>query len=101
MSIKRATALILATGLSLASAAPVSYAASAARAFPERPMRMVVPFPAGGGVDVVSRMLAQEMTGMLGQQVVVDNRSGASGRTRFVWSLPGRRLIMKLGNTNQ
>jgi len=79
MSIKRTTALLLAASLAWLSPAAAGYAAAAAREFPERPIRMVVPFPAGGGVDVVTRILAQEMGERIGQQVVVDNRSGASG----------------------
>jgi tripartite-type tricarboxylate transporter receptor subunit TctC len=52
---------------------------AAARAYPEHPIRLVVPFPPGGGVDVVTRILALEMTEKTGQQVVVDNRAGAGG----------------------
>ena len=47
--------------------------------FPTRPVRIIVPFPAGGGVDLVNRILATRLTEVLGQQVVIDNRSGAGG----------------------
>jgi len=47
--------------------------------FPTRPVRVVSPFPAGGSVDLVARMVAVKLTDFLGQQVVVENRSGASG----------------------
>jgi tripartite-type tricarboxylate transporter receptor subunit TctC len=48
-------------------------------AFPERPLRLVVPFPAGGAADLMARGLAQHLGGQLGQQVVIDNRGGAGG----------------------
>ena len=47
--------------------------------YPIRPITLVVPFPAGGGVDVVGRIVAEKLTAALGQQVVVDNRGGAAG----------------------
>lgn len=50
-----------------------------AQAYPSRPIRMIVPFAAGGGTDVLARILAHGMTEKLGQQVVVENRTGAGG----------------------
>ncbi len=58
----------------LAGAAP-----AAAQEFPARAVRMVLPFPAGGGSDLVARIIAQKFSQQLGQQVIVDNRAGASG----------------------
>ena len=48
------------------------------RAFPERPVRLIVPYPPGGGSDVIARILATKMTEDLGQSVVIDNRPGAA-----------------------
>ena len=48
-------------------------------AFPERPITLVVPFPAGGSTDLIARLVASRMTATLGQQIVVDNRGGAGG----------------------
>ena len=48
-------------------------------AYPEKPIRYIVPSAAGGGADSLARILAAELTKQLGQQVVVDNRAGASG----------------------
>ena len=50
-----------------------------AQDFPRGPIRMVIAFPAGGPTDVVGRFVAHRMSELLGQQVVVENRSGASG----------------------
>jgi tripartite-type tricarboxylate transporter receptor subunit TctC len=52
--------------------------AAQARAFPDKPVRLVVPFPAGGSTDVVSRLLGQKLSELWRQPVVIDNRPGAS-----------------------
>lgn len=50
-----------------------------AQAYPVKPVRLVVTFPAGGGIDTVTRLLAPKLSEALGQQMIVDNRVGASG----------------------
>lgn len=47
--------------------------------YPNRPVRMIIPFPAGGSNDVVGRLVANQLSAKLGQQVYVDNRGGAGG----------------------
>jgi tripartite-type tricarboxylate transporter receptor subunit TctC len=50
-----------------------------AQSFPSRPLKMIVPFAPGGSTDVAGRILAAEMSNILGQQIVVENRAGAAG----------------------
>ena len=47
--------------------------------FPNRPIRFIVPFPAGGPADVISRIVTEKMSSLLGQTVVIENRAGAGG----------------------
>lgn len=74
-------ALLSATRRTLLGAGLALVAAPAARAqaFPNRPIRLIVPFPPGGGVDAVGRILAEPLAALLGQPVVVENRAGAGG----------------------
>jgi len=50
-----------------------------AQTYPVKPVRIVVPFPAGGGVDLTARTVGQKLSDYLGQQMVIDNRAGAAG----------------------
>ena len=47
--------------------------------WPQRPLRLVVPFPAGSSTDIIARIVAQKLSHQLGQQIVIENRAGASG----------------------
>ena len=66
--------------LGLASAMLTSVQAQVqTQVYPNKPIRLIVPFPPGGGNDVIGRIIAQKLTERFGQQVVVDNRAGANG----------------------
>src|SRR3977135_4246763 len=86
----------IAAALLLASAAPPA----AAETYPNRTIRLIVPFPAGGSNDVAARIIAPHLERALGQTVIVDNRpaaggivgsdGGAKGAPRGHHALPGR-----------
>ena len=68
----------LLSALAAAGATTAAPWAAAQSAWPDQPLRWVVPYPAGGGTDVLARTVAEAMRQTLGQQIVVDNRPGAS-----------------------
>ncbi len=63
----------------LVTLATGTQADAAAVDYPNRPLRIIVPFTAGGGTDILARMIGKHLTDTWGQQAVVDNRSGANG----------------------
>ena len=84
-------------------AAIVCFAAPVlAQDYPAKQVRVVLPFPAGGGSDLIARVVAQKLTGSLGQPVVVDNRAGASGNiaAEIVAKSPADGYTLLFGNSS-
>jgi tripartite-type tricarboxylate transporter receptor subunit TctC len=74
---KRLAAVLAA--LVAAAAIPAAFAAEGAKDYPQRPVRLIVAQTPGSSIDTVSRMVASKMSELLGQQLVIDNRTGAGG----------------------
>ena len=70
--------ILIAISFGLA-ASSVRFAAAQTENYPGKPVRLIVPFPPGGSVDLVARLITPKLSESLGQQIVIDNRSGASG----------------------
>ena len=73
-----------------------------AQAWPSAPVRIVVGFPPGGGTDALARVLSQKLTGMWGQQVVVETKAGAAGviAADYVSQLPGDGSTLLMAHIN-
>ncbi len=69
-------------------------------AFPNRPLRMIVPYPPGGASDVIARLLSPQMAEVLGQPVVVENRPGGNGSiaSELVARSPADGYTVMMGN---
>src|SRR6058998_2821904 len=76
MKLPRRNFLHLAAG---AAVLPAVSRITWAQAYPTRPITMVVPFAAGGGADVIGRLIAQQMRASLGQSIIIENIVGAAG----------------------
>jgi tripartite-type tricarboxylate transporter receptor subunit TctC len=90
--------LALLAALTMAGSMPASHAGG----YPERTIKIVVPFPAGGPTDVAARLIAQSISTKLGQGVVVENHAGAGGRigAKVVASATPDGYTLLLGGTN-
>ena len=87
----------------LAAIAAVAFSGVAqAQPFPSRPIKLVVPFTAGGSTDTVARIIAEKLTTRLGQPVLVDNRAGAGGAvgSEFVAKAPADGYTLLVGTSS-
>ena len=90
---------------------PAGLAAAPSGPYPDKPVRFIIPYPAGGATDVLSRILGERLAAQLGQPVVADNRGGAAGRIGlellaksppdgYTISLPSSGVAIRVGATN-
>lgn len=79
------------TGILLAIAAALS--SSIVLAYPNQPVRVIVPFPAGGPTDIQARIISQRLSERLGQPFIVENKRGAGGTSGPSWPLRKRGTV--------
>jgi tripartite-type tricarboxylate transporter receptor subunit TctC len=98
MKLPRRTFLHLAAG---AGALPALWSVASAQTYPTRPVRIVVPYAAGSSTDIIARLIGQWLSERLGQQVIIENRTGAGGNigTEVVVRAPadGHTLLLVTG----
>jgi tripartite-type tricarboxylate transporter receptor subunit TctC len=101
LSVVRSLASLLFVAGSLGTL-PGRAEANIASTFPQKPIRMVVTFPAGGGTDALARLIGNDLSKTLGQPVVVDNRPGASGNigAEFVAKSPADGYTLLIVNSS-
>src|SRR5215212_10209581 len=75
---------VIALGLAFGLAFGAGFATQAyAQSYPDKPIKMIVPFPPGGPIDTMARLTGAQMSASLGQQVIVENRPGAGSTIGF------------------
>jgi tripartite-type tricarboxylate transporter receptor subunit TctC len=89
--------------LALAAVTAIAAGESAAQTYPSKPVRLIVPFSPGGAADVPMRIIAQKLSELLGQQVVIENRPGAGstiGADLAAKSVPDGYTLFTISNTH-
>src|SRR5262245_59000101 len=89
-------------GAACGAAAIFVCASAAAQSYPNKPIRLMVPFPPGGSTDIVARIVAQKLGAQLGQSLVIENRGGAGGTlgTAVVAKAPADGYMLTVGTTS-
>ena len=92
-------ATLAAWALFAAAAAPAAAQGDAAAAYPNKPIRIVIPFGAGGGNDLFARLVGQKFSELLGQTIVIENKPGAGGRiaAEYVMNQPHDGYTLLIG----
>ena len=93
----KSAGVLLLLGVALSTFSAV---APAAQTYPARPIRFIVPFPPGGNVDLIARIIGHKLSDVLGKQVVIDNRVGAAGiiGTEMAAKAPSDGYTMLMGS---
>lgn len=76
---KRLHAMVAAVMAATAFAVPFSAQSQSADSYPDKPIRLIIPYPPGGATDVIGRIVGQQLSEKIGNQVVIENRGGAGG----------------------
>src|SRR5436305_12752802 len=79
----------------------VVIAHASAQSYPSKSIRLIAPYPPGGGIDSAARIIGQALSEQLGQQVIIDNRAGATGRigTELAAKSPADGYTLLLGSS--
>jgi tripartite-type tricarboxylate transporter receptor subunit TctC len=102
ISFSRRSVLALSLACAVGTMAGAQQAAQAQPAYPTKPVRLIVPFPPGGGTDILARVIGNKLTETLGQPVVIENRPGAGGNigVDVVAKSPPDGYTMVIGQTS-
>jgi tripartite-type tricarboxylate transporter receptor subunit TctC len=93
---------VLIRAVAVATVFGLGYGSALSQSYPTKPVRMIVPFSPGGAADIIGRVLAPKLSENFGQQVIVENRAGASGNigAEAVAKAPGDGYTILLGGAH-
>ena len=95
MMLRHTTLRVLTTWMIGLCCSLLAFTASAQAVFPEKPVKLIVPFPPGQATDIIARLIAEKLTIAWGQQVIVENKNGVPGMVAGATAAPdGYTMIM-------